>query len=332
MRHSERDERSEAGRTLAKAMGWFGIGLGAAQLLAPKRVARFAGLPAGPIACRNMRLFGAREVLSGIMILRGKQSSGLAARVAGDLLDLSVLGSSLGSARGLKRLRRSPARQMTALASVAAVTVLDVVGYRKTTSVETGKSGSQKSRSPYQLKASITIDRTAQDLYTFWRDVENLPRFVTQVAKVEGIDEVRSRWTAKVGGAPVTWEASITEDRPGELIRWRTEAGPAAQVMSGGEVRFTPAPGGRGTEVHVSLETPGPSVTGALARWLRKLPQKWLGHELHLFKQLMELGEITKAQARFSDAPHPALPNIAGTPTSEIAAKPFFSDRQGATS
>jgi len=93
-------------------------------------------------------------------------------------------------------------------------------------------------------------------------------------------------------------------------------------------VRFTPAPGGRGTEVHVLLETAGPSVHGALARWLRNLPQRWLAHELRLFKQLMELGELVKAQARFTDPSHHIT---AGTPGHEIP-KPFFSDRQGATS
>jgi len=326
----QRDQENEQGGLdrLVTGLGWFSVGLGTAQLLAPKQVARLAGLSTKGPACMTMRLFGARELMSGLGILRRRAPSRwLMARVAGDLLDLSALGSSFFSKE--KRFRRRAStrgRLTTALASVAAVTALDVLGYRGTTKKERRL---ESPREAAELKAAITIDRSAQDLYAFWREVENLPRFMTHVASVEGIDERRSRWTMKVPGTPsASWEATIVEDRPGELIGWRTEGSLASQIMEGGEVSFQPAPGGRGTEVHVVLRTAGATLPSALARWLKKVPQRWLAHELRLFKQLMELGEIPKAESRFKDSSHTIS---AGRPGHEIP-RPFIQPAQGATS
>lgn len=325
MRQQDREDERGGRGTLVTALGWFSVGLGAAQLLAPKQVARLAGLPTkGRASSTRMRLFGARELMSGVGILRQRRPSRwLMARVAGDLVDLSALGMALfAPARRFRR--RTSTRLTTALVSVAAVTALDVLGYRATT--RGGRLAQRPREAPPELKAALTIGRSAQDLYAFWRDVENLPRFMTHVSSVEGIDERRSRWTMKIPGAPTaSWEATIVDDRPGELIGWRTE-GAFAQVMEGGQVSFRAAPGGQGTEVHVVLRTAGATLPSALRRWLKKLPQRWLAHELRLFKQLMELGEIPKAQSRFTDESHTI---VAGTAGHELP-RPFTGTGTGA--
>lgn len=144
-----------------------------------------------------------------------------------------------------------------------------------------------------RIERSVTIARPREDLYAFWHDFANLPRFMDHLDQVEVIDEKRSRWVAKAPvGRSVAWTAEIVEDRENELISWRSIE--PADIDNTGEVRFIPAPGDRGTEVHVALEYKPP--TGALgravARTLGEEPDQQLRHDLRRFKQIMEAGEI----------------------------------------
>lgn len=156
------------------------------------------------------------------------------------------------------------------------------------------------------VEAAITIFRPVDEVYAFWRRLENVPRFMRHVQTVEVIDEVRSRWTARLpGGATVTWEAEILEDRKGELIVWRSLPGSA--VHHHGAVRFVQGPPGRGTEVRVSMEFQGPG--GVLARtvaWAsRRGPEIAVADDLRRLRQLLEAGETATVlgQPRGEDAP-----------------------------
>ncbi len=105
---------------------------------------------------------------------------------------------------------------------------------------------------PYKRGARIdeivTVALQPHEVYSAWRDLESLPHIMPNVKKVEAIDgDRRTRWTvAGPGGGSVTWDAEIIEDVPGSHISWRADNAP---VKHAGTVRFTPAPGGRGTEV-----------------------------------------------------------------------------------
>ncbi|MGK3997792.1 SRPBCC family protein [Sorangium sp. So ce1024] len=144
-----------------------------------------------------------------------------------------------------------------------------------------------------RVSRSVTIARPADELYKFWRNFENLPRFMEHLTRVEIIDGKRSQWTARApGGGPVSWKAEITDDRENELIAWRSRE--PADIHNAGSVRFVPAPGGRGTEVHVTIEHEAPA--GALGRVVARVfgedPDQQLRDDLRHFKQLMEAGEI----------------------------------------
>ncbi|XXX77186.1 SRPBCC family protein [Sorangium sp. So ce134] len=144
-----------------------------------------------------------------------------------------------------------------------------------------------------RVARAVTVARPAADLYKFWRNFENLPRFMEHLAEVEVIHDRRSRWTARApGGGSVSWQAEIIEDREGELIAWRSRE--PADIENAGSVRFVPAPGGRGTEVHVTIDYKAPA--GALGRGIAKVfgeePDQQLRDDLRHFKQLMEAGEI----------------------------------------
>jgi uncharacterized membrane protein len=150
------------------------------------------------------------------------------------------------------------------------------------------------------VELATTINKPAAELYAFWRNFENLPRFMSHLISVRRIDDRRSHWQAKApGGRTVEWDAEIINEIPNELIGWRTLDG--ADVVSAGSVRFRQAPG-RGTEVHVRLQySPPAGKLGAAVAWmLGQEPSQTIQEDLRRFKQILEAGEAptTKGQPR----------------------------------
>jgi uncharacterized membrane protein len=145
---------------------------------------------------------------------------------------------------------------------------------------------------------SVTIDRPRQELYEFWRNFEQLPRFMENIKDVRVIDAVRSHWVVDApAGKTVEWDSTITADEPGRLIAWRSEKG--ASVRNSGRVEFRDSPDGRGTVVTVTLayDPPGGSVGKLIATLFQKEPKVQARQDLRRFKQLMETGEISTAAA-----------------------------------
>ena len=143
------------------------------------------------------------------------------------------------------------------------------------------------------VRYAVTVDRTPEDLYAFWKKFENLPSFMRHLKSVTVLDDKTSRWVAAgPGGTRVQWDSEIINDEPNRLIAWRSLGG--AQVDNAGSVKFLPAPGGRGTEVHVVLDyiPPGRSVGKWIAKLFGEEPQLQIEEDLHRFKQLIEAGEI----------------------------------------
>jgi uncharacterized membrane protein len=151
------------------------------------------------------------------------------------------------------------------------------------------------------VERSFTIERPAEELFGFWRDFQNLPRFMRHLRSVQVLDEKRSRWVSSgPAGLSIQWDAEIINEEPNALIAWKSTGG--ADVDNAGSVRFFPAPGGRGTEVRVVLDyIPPAGQLGALfARVFGEAPAQQIDDDLRHFKQLMECGEIptTEGQPR----------------------------------
>jgi uncharacterized membrane protein len=120
----------------------------------------------------------------------------------------------------------------------------------------------------------------------------------------------RSHWVAKApAGRTVEWDAETTEDVPNERIAWRSLEG--ADVRNQGSVEFAPAPGGRGTEVRVTLEYDPPfgKLGSKIAMLFREEPGQQVYDDLRHFKQVMETGEIVLSDATKQRGAHPAQPN-----------------------
>ena len=272
---------------LARALGWFSLGLGIAEVAAPGTVARLAGMNGN----RGLiRALGVREIAHGVGILSRRKPVGWVwSRVFGDVIDLTVLGQAAAKPDANKR------RIAAAAAAVIGVTVLDF------------KAGRQLARVADQIEEDdsihvshrIIINRPAEEIYKFWRDFQNLPRIMDHLESVEVIDDKRSRWVAKgPAGKRAEWEAEITEDRPNELIAWRSTA--SSTVENSGYVRFEPAPGGRGTLVRVELNylPPGGILGATIAKLLGEEPELQLKDDLRRLKQLMEAGEIVTTEGQ----------------------------------
>lgn len=146
------------------------------------------------------------------------------------------------------------------------------------------------------VSRTITVNRSRQELYDFWRDFTNLPRIMDNIRSVEKLDERRSRWTIEApAGAKVEFVSRITEEEPGRLIAWQSEDG--ADIRNSGRVEFLEAAPGRGTMVRASISYDPPAGTAGrlVAKLLQREPNVQARRDLRRFKQLMETGEITSS-------------------------------------
>ena len=269
-------------KRLAKGLGWFSIGLGVAELLAPKAIAKVCGVSNTHTGL--IRVYGLREIAAGVMIFSQENpAAGVWSRVAGDALDLASLGKAFASPSANK------GRVTFATANVLAVTALDLIAAKQLST--NGSHG-------IHAKASCVVNRAPEEVYSFWRNFENLPRFMRHLESVQDRGDGRSRWVAKgPAGSTVEWEATIVADVPGEVITWRSLEG--SDVDNAGAVRFERAAGDRGTIVKVNVQyNPPAGVIGAtVAKLFGEEPQQQLDDDLRRFKQVLEVGEVVVSDA-----------------------------------
>lgn len=146
------------------------------------------------------------------------------------------------------------------------------------------------------VNRAVTINRPREEVYAAFRDFSQLPRFMTNVHRIEVSDEKRSHWVVKGPGGVVEWNATITEDEPGRRIAWKSDDD--ADVRNAGAVDFIDAPGGRGVEVHavIAFEAPGGAPARILAALMNRDPALQTRQDLRRFKQWLETGELATAK------------------------------------
>ncbi len=162
-----------------------------------------------------------------------------------------------------------------------------------TSDIEPGQHVSVPYETGVRVDRAITVNKPRREVFQFWRNLENLPRFMQHLDCVKVFDSRRSRWVAKArGGRTAEWDAEIINEIENELIGWRSL--PGSRVNNAGSVHFTDAAGGRGTEVRVSLQynPPGGLVGAMLAKWFGEEPSQQVSDDLRSFKRIMETGEL----------------------------------------
>jgi uncharacterized membrane protein len=167
------------------------------------------------------------------------------------------------------------------------------VAYSALGRTSNGTSDDENVARDVHVERSILINKDSTELYSFWRRLENLPGIMRHLESVTTLDHRRSHWVA-VGpvGKRFEWDAEIYNEKPNELIAWRSL--PGAAVTNAGSVRFEPAGPGRGTKVKVVLNynVPGGKLTALFAKPFGTEPGQLIEDDLRRFKQLMETGEV----------------------------------------
>lgn len=152
---------------------------------------------------------------------------------------------------------------------------------------------------PVEIAEAITVNVDRNTAYAFWRKLENLPRFMHHLRRVEDLGNGRSRWTAKGPGPlpDLTWNAEIVEEKPGERLVWRSL--PDADVNNAGHVTFKDGPHG-GTEVHarIAYRPPAGDVGAGLARWLDPVLGQMVKEDIRRFKHVVETGEVPTTEGQ----------------------------------
>ncbi len=140
-----------------------------------------------------------------------------------------------------------------------------------------------------RVDATVVVRKPAAEVYRFWRDFENLPRFMAHLIDVDTTTDGQSRWTARGPlGLQVQWDAELIADEPARLIAWKSLSG--SDVDTAGAVHFTPTPDGQGTAVRVELkyDPPAGKVGTVVARWFGEDPERQVREDLERFRELLE--------------------------------------------
>jgi uncharacterized membrane protein len=311
-------------RDLPAALGWFSAALGSAQVLAPGVVSRVAGVEPTRGTRSLMRLIGVRELGAAAGIFGAEPAPFLWARVAGDVMDVALTMNALRSDRHARRAT-------VTLAALLGITALDLVAAARRSAQLAGskeQGPNAQRRRHMEAKSAITVNAGPDRVYEAWHDFERLPTFMHHLESVTMTGAGRSHWVAKgPAGTTAEWDAETVEDAPGRRIAWRSTDG--SSVENAGSVRFEPAPGDQGTEVHVELtySPPGGALASVFAKLFGEEPNQQIKDDLRRFKQLIETGEIVRSEStpqgnspteRNPFAQRPAQPvDLTGDRTSE---------------
>ncbi|ORW29748.1 SRPBCC family protein [Mycobacterium palustre] len=285
------DRSSNAPAPLVRALAGASFGLGLAELAAPGKVAAVAGVDDTRLSRRVIRALGARECGHGAALVAGPDRL-VWTRVAGDALDVALLAAGV-AARGPGRRRRGAIMGLV----LGAIGAADLYAALRTTGGGPRGGGRHADAARHRtLRAAITVRRPVEDVYGFWRDLENLPSFMHHLQSVTAGADGRSQWVANAPvGRPVRWEAQLTEDQPNKRIAWQSL--PDFSIHNGGSVEFTPAATGEGTEVRVQIgyEIPGGALGKAVASLFGESPEQQVNDDLRRFKQMLETGQVVRS-------------------------------------
>ncbi|HTS64242.1 MAG TPA: SRPBCC family protein [Candidatus Acidoferrales bacterium] len=256
-------------RKVARSLGWFSIGLGAAEILAPLALTKLTGNSG---RSRESTRRGLRRVAAGV----------------GLLAKPPALARLLASSNGGVSAKT--------VAAVAGVTVAGVIAAKKLGAFGKGERAVRHS-------ASVAVNRLPEDCYRYWRDPQKLPAFFKHLKEVRANGDDRLEWVARgPNGQDITCAVAVTEDT-GETIAWRSVGD--ARITQSGWVRFEPMPGGKGTVVrlHIQYEAPAATPDGAMQQMLGRDPALRVRKTLLRFKQMMETGEIATTEGQPAGRP-----------------------------
>jgi uncharacterized membrane protein len=293
---------------LSRALGWASVGLGLPLVARPAETAEAIGIGSSPRHRLTTTLVGVREFMAAAGLLARPSSVWLWSRVAGDAMDLALLGRALKNHEG-RGLRRTAA----ATAGVTAIAAVDL--YAALTR--------SRKESAMDLTGTTTIRTSPDELYRFWRQLDRLPTFMAHIDEVTTTGDRTSHWKVSAPfGRTVEWDAEITDEDPGRSIAWKSVG--SGVVDNEGVVRFNPAPRDQGTEIHATIRytMPGGKLGEAVARYFGEDPHQQLDDDLRRLKQVIETGEVIRSDgAPWGKRARKEFPQHAAQPLSDREAE-----------
>lgn len=144
------------------------------------------------------------------------------------------------------------------------------------------------------VQESVIVNRPIAEVYRFWRDFENLPKFMKHLEWVSIRDAGVSHWVAKgPAGINVEWNARVINDVDNKVIGWQSLEG--STISTAGSVNFDEANGGTKVTVHLQYNPPAGKLGAAIARLFGEDPSRQVREDLHRLKELMETGTIRQS-------------------------------------
>ncbi len=140
-----------------------------------------------------------------------------------------------------------------------------------------------------RVERSIAVNLSPATVFSYWRNLENLPLFMPHILSVERTEDGISHWKVEgPAGIPLQWDAEIINEQPGKLLAWQSL--PGSLVQNAGTVRFIPDSSGDGTVVTVVLQyhPPGGRLGAAVAAIFGELPEEQLEADLERFRDWIE--------------------------------------------
>ncbi len=141
------------------------------------------------------------------------------------------------------------------------------------------------------VQKTVNICAPVEEVYSFWMNYRNFPRFMTHLAEVRDLGGGRSHWVAEgPGGARFSWDAEITENVPNRVLAWRSL--PGSDIENHGSVRFDPNPDGTTRITLRMFYAPPAGMLGhAVAALFRRDPRHEIDDDLARLKSLIEYGK-----------------------------------------
>ena len=160
-----------------------------------------------------------------------------------------------------------------------------------------GRNANYRNASAIEASLTFMIDKPREEIYAYWRRLENLPQFMKHLSSVTQQDATHSSWVATIPGGlgTLSWDAEIVEDHPNEYIAWQSL--PGSTIVNAGEILFSEIPSLPGTEVSVviSYRLPGGDLGSLAARFVNPVVESLLNEDLNRFRDFMEKGELPQS-------------------------------------
>jgi uncharacterized membrane protein len=142
-----------------------------------------------------------------------------------------------------------------------------------------------------EFRSAIRINAPVEEVFAFWQNYENLPRFMSHLKEVRDMGNAsgsaRSHWVANgPANVPVEWDAQITEMHPNRIIAW--ESVPGSDVYNAGRVRFESVDGATRVDVFMTYNPPGGVAGHAIAALFGSDPKSAMDDDLLKLKSLLE--------------------------------------------